>query len=606
MISVRRVVQTTVTIAAVVLGSHVFPATLALLPGPSPAEAMHHPIEGYGVTPGGAGKPECVVTSLADSGAGTLRHCLSFGNRHIKFAVAGTISLASQLNVRGPFVTIDGFSAPSPGITLKGFGLNIWDLSPEPHDIIVRGLRIREAGGGASGAKSSIDCIGLNGPGVHAIVIDHVSIFDCADGGIDISAGPKNVTIQWSIIAAGKMALWGSTSGSQAHDTDRISAHHNMFVCGPDVISWGIGCDRNPLVRASDYPVSVDLRNNVIEGWIRANGTKIEPAAEVNVVGNAYIPRPETTFSQREQSLAVNPGTRVYTAGNIELGAAPRPNLNDNGNESRPFLAPPITERQLGCVVRDAGMHPRDVADRSLLPYVAPVPAGCDDAPLPPPPPPVQRPDLVPRALSAPNAVVVGQGLSLTTTIANVGTAAAPASTARLYLSTDRTVSAGDAVLGSLAVPSLARDAAHTATTTVTLPATTAAGAYMLLAQADAAGAVTELDEANNVQAIPVTVTTAPAGPFARLLEAESMSVTSGMSVGTDAGALGGRYLSPTGGANSLTPVREASIAVTIPTAGTYYLWARMYGPSTAADALYLGIGSSWDRVHPTAPKTYQ
>ena len=90
------------------------------------------------------------------------------------------------------------------------------------------------------------------------------------------------------------------------------------------------------------------------------------------------------------------------------------------------------------------------------------------------------------------------------------------------------------------------------------------------------------------------------------LLHAESMTVAAGMSFGSDLAALRGRYLSPTSGANTTTPVREASVPVTIPTAGTYYLWARMYGPTGAADALYLGIDSSWDRAYPSAHGTYQ
>jgi hypothetical protein len=84
------------------------------------------------------------------------------------------------------------------------------------------------------------------------------------------------------------------------------------------------------------------------------------------------------------------------------------------------------------------------------------------------------------------------------------------------------------------------------------------------------------------------------------------MAVASGLSLGSDVRALGGRYLSPTTGANSTAPAREASISVTIPAPGTYYLWARMYGLSGAADALYIGLGSSWDRAYPTTHGAYE
>jgi len=375
MIRVRARLRTALTIAVIALGNHLPPGLPAFWSGPAPAGATHAAIEGFGaVTRGGAGKPQCVVRSLADRGAETLRECLSAGNRYVRFAVAGTIALASQLDVLGAFVTIDGFTAPPPGITLAGAGLNIWDTVADAHDIIVRGLRIRDAGR-LSGGKSSTDCVGLNGAGVFNIVIDHVSIHNCADGGIDISSGPKNVTIQWSIVSTGKAMLWGSTSSSAARDTTRISMHHTMVMCDDDAG----GCDRFPLIRASHRVLVADLRRNIFGRWLRASGTRIEPAASVNVVGNAYIPRPDSTHAQRQHSLAVRPGTRVHTAGNVELGAPPRPDLNDNGNEARPLPAPPVTERAHGCVVRHAGMHPRDAIDQRVSAYAAAVESACDE-----------------------------------------------------------------------------------------------------------------------------------------------------------------------------------------------------------------------------------
>src|SRR5687767_3683537 len=87
--------------------------------------AAHAAPEGFGAsTLGGSGKATYRVTSLADSGAGTLRDALAQGNRTIVFDVAGTISVRSSLFVRGGYVTIDGSTAPAPGITLAHTGLD--------------------------------------------------------------------------------------------------------------------------------------------------------------------------------------------------------------------------------------------------------------------------------------------------------------------------------------------------------------------------------------------------------------------------------------------------------------------------------------------------
>jgi hypothetical protein len=55
------------------------------------------------------------VTSLADSGFGTLREALQANHRLIEFVVGGTIALSSPIELRGrSFVTIDGSTAPRP------------------------------------------------------------------------------------------------------------------------------------------------------------------------------------------------------------------------------------------------------------------------------------------------------------------------------------------------------------------------------------------------------------------------------------------------------------------------------------------------------------
>jgi subtilase family serine protease len=114
--------------------------------------------------------------------------------------------------------------------------------------------------------------------------------------------------------------------------------------------------------------------------------------------------------------------------------------------------------------------------------------------------------DLQVSDLVAPTDSGAGISLTLTDTTRNAGSGAAIATTTSFYLSTDGTLDAGDVLLGSRAVPALAPGATNTGSTTVTLPAGTATGAYTLFARADSGDAVVETFENNNTRSATLRV----------------------------------------------------------------------------------------------------
>ena len=67
----------------------------------------------------GEGQAWYIVTSIADSGAGTLREAAVLGARNIVFAVGGTIQLKSILEFTKGNVTVHGETAPYPGILIQ-------------------------------------------------------------------------------------------------------------------------------------------------------------------------------------------------------------------------------------------------------------------------------------------------------------------------------------------------------------------------------------------------------------------------------------------------------------------------------------------------------
>jgi glucose/arabinose dehydrogenase len=91
---------------------------------------------------------------------------------------------------------------------------------------------------------------------------------------------------------------------------------------------------------------------------------------------------------------------------------------------------------------------------------------------------------------------------TITVTTRNIGFDIAGASVTRLYRSADRTLGAGDALLGEWAVPGLTPKQASAGTVSVTLPA----GTYFLLAVVDVTNAVMEVNEAGNVTRMKLTV----------------------------------------------------------------------------------------------------
>jgi subtilase family serine protease len=128
--------------------------------------------------------------------------------------------------------------------------------------------------------------------------------------------------------------------------------------------------------------------------------------------------------------------------------------------------------------------------------------------------------DLIVSALSV-AAGSSGLTFIATDTTANDGAGAAPSSVTRFYLSLNSTFDAGDTLLdGARVVPALDPAMGSTGSTTVTVPASTSAGTYYLIAKADADSVVSETSESNNTRSktiyvgsdIVVSLTTPPIG----------------------------------------------------------------------------------------------
>ena len=329
------------------------------------------------------------MTHLGNCGQGSLRDAVSIGNRRVVFKLGGEIVLSNpdpaldpacptpdrthldpNIYVKGAFITIDGFTAPSPGITLVGGGLiirgDVGIHNPTPaHDVIVRGLRIRSV---------PIDGVQV-ASGAYNVVLSNLSIWDSGDGLIDITEHAHNVTVAWSILA-----------GAVKATLVKYAAYNVTFLGN----LWVGGRNRNPQVSMDDAgtpatETTVDMRNNMVYDWAGGAGTAIHHGAWANVVANFYS-SPSSLPSDQEQALIVCRGgatcfdgdplniARAFTQGNVSgdfLGI----DINGVGTQNVPFPAPLITTAVDACtaakrVLAGAGARPLDDID---LDFLAPI-----------------------------------------------------------------------------------------------------------------------------------------------------------------------------------------------------------------------------------------
>jgi hypothetical protein len=119
-------------------------------------------------------------------------------------------------------------------------------------------------------------------------------------------------------------------------------------------------------------------------------------------------------------------------------------------------------------------------------------------------------PDLTVSSMTVPTYGVVGQKISVSNSVKNVGVAVSAPCKLGLYLSTTQTTTpwkdSRSVFLGSRNVPSLKLNAVSTVGTKVTIPPTVPGGSYYLVAAADSGGSVVESNEGNNVLAKPITI----------------------------------------------------------------------------------------------------
>jgi pectin methylesterase-like acyl-CoA thioesterase len=267
--------------------------------------------EGFGAnTPGGRGGDVYHVTSLNDSGAGSLRNGISTaqGPRTIVFDISGNIVLKSELRVNKPFLTLAGQTAPGDGVTVTGWTTSVTGT----HDIIIRYMRFR---------PGDINCPAMQGDSLTVdkstdVIIDHVSASWSIDETLSVTNSDR-VTVQWSLISESldqSCHLEGEHGyGSLLrYGSGNLTFHHNLYAH-----------HHNRTPRLGDN-LTLDFVGNVIYDYGFNNGdggysgTADEGTPHMNYVGNYVIAGPTTPASRRSRAFAGgSANTFIYQSGNL-------------------------------------------------------------------------------------------------------------------------------------------------------------------------------------------------------------------------------------------------------------------------------------------------
>ena len=279
--------------------------------------------EGGGAyTAGGRGGKVLVVTSLEDAGAGTFREaCETGGARIIVFNVSGVIRLKTPINLRAPYITIAGQTAPGDGICVTGSSFLI-----DTHDVVIRHMRFRR---GAQDVAFRDDAIGGNAVG--NIIVDHCSaswgldenmsiyrhVYNRDEKGHGLKLPTVNITIQNSIFSEALDAYnhaFGAT----------IGGHNSMFCRN----LFASNISRNCSVGMNG---GFNFVNNVVYNWWNRSVDGGDNTSLFNIINNYYKPGPITPLDKpisyrilkpeagRDKSRPVSFG-KAYVNGNIVHG----------------------------------------------------------------------------------------------------------------------------------------------------------------------------------------------------------------------------------------------------------------------------------------------
>jgi hypothetical protein len=261
------------------------------------------------------------VTTLSDSGAGSLRAALSQpGPRIIVFEVAGYIKLLSDLPITSGNVVVAGETAPSPGIVITGGTVQIRTSNVQLRHIAVY------AGASTNPAiaenRDAINIYGSAGKNnrISDVVLSHVTAAWGVDENIGLNGLVDGVRIEHSMIGQG---LWRGGHPKGIHSMNMLFGNTIQRV---DILGsiFAASNQRSPRLTSGN---KVAMLNNFIYDWgLLAThidtSVDIINAGAISIIGNDFQPGTASGCARSVINISKDffdriPLTSVYLKDNI-------------------------------------------------------------------------------------------------------------------------------------------------------------------------------------------------------------------------------------------------------------------------------------------------
>ena len=284
--------------------------------------------EGHGrYVTGGRGGEVRHVTNLNDKGEGSLRAAVSGSKAKIVvFDVSGIIALNSDL-VIGANTTIEGQTAPAPGVTVRYRTVRPGDNN------IIRFIRFRR--GEERDVNDGADATWQRQK--DGIVLDHCS-FSWSIDEIASFYDNQHFTMQWCTLGEA-LANPGHSKGEHSYGGiwggKGASFHHNFLAHMQNRVPRFCGARYNwDKYDQSKYANSiqaeiVDFRNCVMYNWGNGNGCYGGTGGgNINIVNNYYKAGPATSNKTRVTQVSI--ATSSNASGSDFMGYCSRYYISGN------------------------------------------------------------------------------------------------------------------------------------------------------------------------------------------------------------------------------------------------------------------------------------